>query len=136
GAITLGSAGNAVTVSSNVTLGAAGTLTNVPALTASQFVKTDASKNLVSGTLAASDIPGGATSYIQLTNALQSGATFYVSSGTVNNLNINNTLTLAGAPGTSGYLLASQGLGAAPQWVASPASTLLTSTNTWSAGQT
>lgn len=53
-------------------------------LTASAFVKTDSNKKLTSGGILTSDIPGGATSYIQLSNSLQSGATFFVSSGTVN----------------------------------------------------
>jgi len=65
----------------------------VTGLTASQGVRTDASKNLISGGPTASEIPGGATSYIQLTSALQSGATFYVSSGTVNRLNIGTSIT-------------------------------------------
>src|SRR5262249_33371895 len=59
-ALTFGGAGNAVTISSNATIGAAGTLTNLPALTASQFVKTDASKNLISGTIGATDLNGAA----------------------------------------------------------------------------
>src|SRR5205807_1586230 len=118
-------------VTDGAVLGAA----TVMNLTNNQFVKTNGSNQLVSTTIQPSDIPGGATSYIQLTNTLQAGSTFYVSSGTVNNLNIQSTLQLAGLAGTSGYLLASQGPGAAPQWVASPASTLLTSTNTWSATQ-
>lgn len=46
---------------------------------------------MTSSLITTSDIPGGATSYIQLTSSLQSGATFFVSSGTVNNLNVPNT---------------------------------------------
>lgn len=65
---------------------------NIPDLTASQFVKTDTSKNLISSTLSSGDLPGGNTSYIQNTQTLQSGATFYVSSGTVaGQFNIGNS---------------------------------------------
>src|SRR5262249_1581612 len=74
GTVTLGGAGYAVTISSNATIGAAGTLTNLPALTASQFVKTDASKNLISGTIGATDLNGAA---ILNQSTLQSGATAY-----------------------------------------------------------
>ena len=150
GALTLGGATNAVTVSSNVTLGAAGTLTNVPALSASQFVKTDASKNLVSASLLTTDIPGGATSYIQNTAALQSGATAYPSyiyvgssatvqgsgglavtygailgSATVNNLTNNQYVKTNGS-----NQLVSATIPAADM------SALLSSTNTWTAAQT
>ncbi|MBI4669613.1 MAG: hypothetical protein HY747_10620, partial [Elusimicrobia bacterium] len=40
---------------------------------------------ILSSELAGSNLPGGSTSYIQNTNELQSGATFYVSSGSVQN---------------------------------------------------
>lgn len=45
-------------------------------------------------------LPGGATSYIQVTNSLQSGATFYVSSGTIGsgNFYVNSDPSLAVAP--------------------------------------
>ena len=72
GTVTLGSALNAVTISSNVTLGGAGTLTNVPALGASQFVKTDANKNLTSGTLAATDM----SALLAATNTWTAAQTF------------------------------------------------------------
>lgn len=73
----------------------------VNGLTASQFVKTGANKQLSSSLITTADIPGGATSYIQLTNALQTGATFFVSSGTVNTqLTIpNGTNPTANNPG-------------------------------------
>ena len=63
----------------------------VNSLTASQFVKTGTSKELISSSITSADIPSGSTNYIQLTSTLQSGATFFVSSGTVNNLNVPNT---------------------------------------------
>lgn len=43
-------------------------------------------------------LPGGATNYIQVTNTLQAGSTFYVSSGTVNQLIISSETM------NSGYL--------------------------------
>src|SRR5207302_675357 len=85
-------------------------------------------------------------------NQLWTAPQTYSSSITVNNatllgaagnaVTISSNLVVSGGAlsvgngaGTSGYLLSSQGPGAAPQWVASPASTLLSSTNTWSATQ-
>lgn len=59
-----------------------GTITN-NGLSASQFVKTDSAKHLVSSTITASDLPTDSTSYIQVRSSLQTGATFYVSSGTI-----------------------------------------------------
>lgn len=76
---------NGASVTYGLTAGSV-TVTN---LTASQFVKTDSNKKLSSSLLSASDLPGGNTSYIQLTSSLQSGATFFVSSGTVQNLNLS-----------------------------------------------
>ncbi len=105
-------------------------------LSASQFVKTDGSKKLVSAGLVAGDLPGGATSYIQLTQSLQTGSTFYVSSGTVQTqLALNGALVLSGSAGTASQVLQSNGPGAAPTWGAG-ATGLLSSTNTWTAGQT
>lgn len=46
-------------------------------------------------TISPSSIPGGATSYIQLTNSLQTGATFYTSSGTVNTFNVGTNLNFS-----------------------------------------
>lgn len=79
-----------------------------------------------------------ATYYVNVTQTLQSGATFYVSSGTVNALNIGSTLQVAGASGTSGQFLKSNGVGAVPTW-ATPAGTgdaVLAATQTWSGGNT
>jgi hypothetical protein len=53
-------------------------------------------------------------------NLVVSGGAFSVSNGA----------------GSSGQILQSNGAGSAPTWIASPAATLLTSTNTWSAQQT
>ena len=44
-------------------------------------------------TISSSTIPSGSTNYIQNTNSLQSGATFYVSSGTIDGQLVNNNLT-------------------------------------------
>jgi hypothetical protein len=59
---------------------------------------------LTATNLQASDIPSGSSLYIQNSNTLQSGATFYVSSGTVaNQLNVNGSgngqviLTISGS---------------------------------------
>ena len=68
-------------------------------------------------------ISPGSTNYIQNTNTLQSGATVYVASGTVQSLNTTTLqLTNEFKPGltssTSGQFLVSQGAGFAPkfQW--------------------
>lgn len=65
---------------------------------------------------------------IKLTQTLQSGATFFVSSGTVATLtlssntalngdvNISSTVRLSGSAGTSGQVLTSGGAGAVPTW--------------------
>src|SRR5207302_8061919 len=120
-----------------VTYGAVLGSATINNLTNNQYVKTNGSNQLVSVSIQATDIPGGATSYIQLTGALQAGSTFYVSSGTVNNLNIQSGLQLAGSAGNSTNILQSNGAGFAPSWVAAPASpsSLLSTTNTWTATQ-
>src|SRR5258706_3501193 len=85
-------------------------------------------------------------------NQLWSGVQTLSSSFTVNNAallgptaqavtNLSNlvgsgALVANNSAGTNGYLLSSQGPGTTPTWVASPASTLLTSTNTWPAWKT
>ena len=62
-------------------------------------------------------LAGGATNYIQVSNSLQSGSTFYASSGTVNNLNIgtsikfpDGTVQISSPPATSPTVLASSGV--------------------------
>jgi len=141
--------------------------------------------NLPASGLVGTNLPGGSTSYVQISNSLQASSTFYVSSGTVNSLNVgtsislpansvaagainggtnNNNFTFGGAltlggasnavtissnlivsggvisvsngAGASGSILSSQGPGAAPQWIASPANTLLSSSNTWTGTNT
>src|SRR5207302_1193751 len=72
-----------------VTYGAVLGSATINNLTNNQYVKTNGSNQLVSSSIQSTDIPGGATSYIQLTGALQAGSTFYVSSGTVNTLTLN-----------------------------------------------
>ena len=75
--------------------------------TAGQAILTDGSNNLYFGTLTASITPGD-TNYIQVRNSLQSGATFYVSSGTVKgDFNVirstnNNVLMSVSSSGNGG----------------------------------
>ena len=106
----------------------------------------------------------GAGQYILNQNSIQPGSTFYVSSGTVagnlsvggvlsatgtvnlgsalNAVTISSNAVLSGAlvanasAGTSGQILQSQGPGTTPTWVSASNSSLLSSTNTWTAGQT
>lgn len=58
-------------------------------------------------------LPAGATNYIQVTSSLQSGSTFYVSSGTVSgNLNVTGTATvgaIAISGSGTGQFIATQG---------------------------
>src|SRR5207302_1516852 len=118
-----------------VTYGAVLGSATINNLTNNQYVKTNGSNQLVSVSIQSTDIPGGATSYIQLTGALQAGSTFYVSSGTVNTLTLNGALTLGNGVGTVNQVLQT-GIGGAPTWVSVPgASTLLSTTNTWTATQ-
>src|SRR5258708_20198704 len=98
---------SSVTISVNLIVNN-GNITLNP-LSASQFVKTDASKNLISqnkidlsadvtGSLPASslsgtNLPGGSTSYIQISpTALQASSTFYVSSGTLNTFTVTTSI--------------------------------------------
>lgn len=82
----------------SVTYGLTAGSVTVNDLTASRYVVTDTNKKLASQTgvpatdltgvvpaanLNGANIPGGSTSYVQLTSSLQTGATFYVSSGSV-----------------------------------------------------
>src|SRR5205807_7217814 len=81
--------------------------------------------------LSSSDVSG----VINIQSTLQSGATFYVSSGTVNTLTLNGPLTLGNGVGTLNQVLQT-GVGGAPTWTTVPgASTLLSTTNTWTATQ-
>src|SRR5207302_288443 len=65
----------------------------------------------------------------------QAGSTFYASSGTVNTLAVNGALTLGNGVGSANQVLQT-GIGGAPTWVSVPgASTLLSTTNTWTATQ-
>lgn len=84
--------------------------------------------------LTGSTLGPGNTNYINVTSALQSGATFYTSSGTVNALNVATTLQLAGQSGTTGQSIQSAGSGAIPTWVNVPAA-ILTTTSTFTAAQ-
>jgi len=80
-------------------------------------------------------LANGSTNYIQSTSVLQSGATFYVSSGTVNSqLNLNGPLSLTGSQGSAGQSLQSNA-SSAPTWVNVP-SAILSTTSTWTAAQT
>lgn len=75
----------------SVTYGLTAGSVTVNDLTASAYVKTDSNKKLTSGGILYTDIPSGATSYIQLRDTLQSGATAHISSMTVENeLNIGD----------------------------------------------
>lgn len=65
-----------------------------------QCLSTDGAAHLswvtASGGSSALPLPAGATNYIQVSNTLQSGSTFYVSSGTIaGSLGINNNGTIA-----------------------------------------
>src|SRR5207302_2718394 len=65
----------------------------------------------------------------------QAGSTFYASSGTVNTLAVNGALTLGNGVGSANQVLQT-GIGGAPTWTTVPgASTLLSTTNTWTATQ-
>src|SRR5207245_11296877 len=79
-------------------------------LSVSQFVKTDANRKLISqnkidlsadvtgalpaSSLSGNNLPGGSTSYIQVTSALHARSTFYVSSGTINNFIVVTSISL------------------------------------------
>src|SRR4029077_3870851 len=156
-AASLGATGQAVTISSNLVVGAAGTLITMTPLSASQFVKTDANKNLISQnkidlsadvtgalpvtSLSGSNLPGGSTSYIQATSALQSGATFYVSSGTVNALTVGSSIGLPSGSVAVGSLVAGSNgsvltvSGGVPVWQAGSGNYILNQ-NTLQAGST
>ena len=88
---------NAITTLNNLTL--SGLTPSQPLKLDGSFVVTASPINLsdttneVTGVLPAANLGAGSTNYIQNTNTLQSGATFYVSSGTVNNLNIGTSIT-------------------------------------------
>lgn len=93
--------------------------------------------NLNATTFRATSINGsgsGITGVILNQETLQSGATFFVSSGTVNNLNVPTTLQLNGASGTTGQSIQSNGSGTIPTWVNVPAAILAT-TSTWTGAQ-
>jgi hypothetical protein len=131
GAVTLGTSGKAVTISSNVTLGGATSLTNVPALTASQFVKTDGSKNLTSGTLAAGDM-----SALLASSNTWTGGNTYVSSTTFNGaVLVSTTVILQGSTGINGQVFTSGGPNAQAFWSTLTGASL-TSTQTWTGGNT
>jgi hypothetical protein len=64
---------------------------------------------------------GTSTGTIQNSSTLQTGATFYVSSGTVKNLNVSTMnvttgMTMNGVAPSSGAYLSGQGVGVAPVW--------------------
>lgn len=62
--------------------------------------------------LSSSSLPSGSTQYIQNTNTLQAGATFYVSSGTVQNIFSANQLAVGGLEADAGaYITVPGGLG-------------------------
>src|SRR5262249_20343637 len=85
-------------------------------------------------------LAGGATTFIQLTSSLQSGSTFYTSSGTVNALTIGSSLNLNNHTINNVGTPAAASDAATKQYVDSLASgssaALLSSTNTWTAAQT
>ena len=93
----------------------------------------------LTASISTASIPGGATSYIQNRDTLQSGATFYVSSGTIVSGTINTAIITSATmvtqtitssktwngplltgnvltAGTSGQVLASQGNNLPPYW--------------------
>lgn len=78
-------------------------------LTASKAVKTDSSKNLVTGTLLSTDIPTD-VAYIDVANTFASSQTF-ASSTTFNQAIVQN-----GTAGTVGQVMVSQGNNRAPVW--------------------
>ena len=84
GPVALGSANNAVTISSNLVVNAGGVISgNGSGLT-----------NLPVTSLTGTNLPGGSTSYVQIGNSLQASSTFYVSSGTVNSLTVGSSIGL------------------------------------------
>ena len=84
-----------------VSSGTINTQLTIVGLTASQFVKTGSGKELISSSITASDLPSGSTLYIQNTSSLQTGATFYVSSGTINGKLTVSTITFKDADGSN-----------------------------------
>lgn len=88
----------------NTTLGNASAqvfIPNIGSLTPSlQFVRSPSGGALTTSGIGSGDLPFASTNYVLLGTTLQSGSTFYVSSGTVNQLTLG-TLTVSGSVTTS-----------------------------------
>ncbi len=81
--------------------------------------------------------PGAVATWSTLTGAALASTQTWTGGNTfVSSVTFSSTVVVGNGAGTNGYLLASQGAGAAPIWIPSPATSLLTTTNTWTAGQT